>query len=438
MAIKSAIMTTAYQTTKTGPNPGEIFGKPFDFGAGHVNPVAALRPGLIFDSQSTDWIRFLCGVGEVPTSSEWYQSECAGPCEESPSTCDPANLNTPSIMIANIPEHQTVKRTVTNVLGEVATFSASSGIVSPPGFAITVSPASFALGPGERRTMDVKITRAGGAFEQFAYGSITWNSSSNASAAVRIPVVVKASLMSAPKELKLDTTRVPRVTYRVTPRFSGRLSAVVLGLQPSRVFQGTVGNDPVMPGNLTAALQAGLVPIKISIPPTMNSNESSKKFPQYVRLALFNSDLGFPVSDYEMPDLDLYVFDTVTGALIGRSFEAEANEEVNIMNPTTSSITVFVHGYWVPTGSVKFKLHVWILNSNGPASSNVLWSPTAKKPAQRKSGSPVDVTLSFAARIVDPKQKWLGVVKYSVDDESDSRVGLSPIDSYYDTFVYVV
>jgi len=50
MAVKSAIMTTAYQTTKTGKNPGQAFGNPFDYGAGHVDATAALNPGLVLDA----------------------------------------------------------------------------------------------------------------------------------------------------------------------------------------------------------------------------------------------------------------------------------------------------------------------------------------------------------------------------------------------------
>jgi hypothetical protein len=331
-------------------------------------------------------------------------------------------------MIPNIVGPTTVKRTVTNVLGEVAAFSASGGIISPPGFAVTVSPASFALGPGERQTIDIKFARPTvSVSNQFAHGSITWASSSNASAAVRIPVVVKAEVLKTPKQLKLDnTTRMPRVTYQVTPLFSGRLSAVVLGLQPSRVFQGTVGNDPDMPDNLTAALQAGLVPINITIPPTGQG--------QYVCLALFDSDLE---SD-NFSDLDLYVFDTVTGVLMDLSLSSSSEEEVNIQNPNTTSIAVFVHGYYVENDPVKFQLHVWILNRFGPASSNVLWSPTAKKPAKTTAGRPVDVTLSFAARIVESKQRWLGAVLYSLYAEGDNSVQLSPVGSLYDTFVYVV
>lgn len=45
MAIKSAIMTTAYQTTRTG-DVGQAFGNANNYGAGHVDPTAMLNPGL--------------------------------------------------------------------------------------------------------------------------------------------------------------------------------------------------------------------------------------------------------------------------------------------------------------------------------------------------------------------------------------------------------
>lgn len=66
MAVKSAMLTTAYQQTKTGPAEA-VFGGAFDFGSGHIDPTAALDPGLLFDSNAADWTRFLCGSAQVCT-----------------------------------------------------------------------------------------------------------------------------------------------------------------------------------------------------------------------------------------------------------------------------------------------------------------------------------------------------------------------------------
>ncbi|KAL0329704.1 UNVERIFIED_CONTAM: Cucumisin [Sesamum radiatum] len=53
-AIKSAIMTTAYIMDPRRHNDLE-----FAYGSGHINPAAALDPGLVFDASATDYINFL-------------------------------------------------------------------------------------------------------------------------------------------------------------------------------------------------------------------------------------------------------------------------------------------------------------------------------------------------------------------------------------------
>ncbi|PON54259.1 Peptidase S8, subtilisin-related [Parasponia andersonii] len=63
-AIKSAFMTTAYSTYKNGETIQDVVTgspvTPFDYGCGHVDPVAALDPGLVYDITVEDYIRFLC------------------------------------------------------------------------------------------------------------------------------------------------------------------------------------------------------------------------------------------------------------------------------------------------------------------------------------------------------------------------------------------
>ena len=64
MMIKSALMTTAYQ--------GHDYDA-FRWGAGHVDPNKATDPGLVFDSNLDDWLRFLKGqnlyTGTSPAST---------------------------------------------------------------------------------------------------------------------------------------------------------------------------------------------------------------------------------------------------------------------------------------------------------------------------------------------------------------------------------
>lgn len=66
-AIRSALMTTAYSRYKNGEKIQDIAtGKPstpFDYGAGQVDPLSALDPGLVYDITANNYIEFLCAIG---------------------------------------------------------------------------------------------------------------------------------------------------------------------------------------------------------------------------------------------------------------------------------------------------------------------------------------------------------------------------------------
>ncbi|XVF36387.1 hypothetical protein REPUB_Repub19eG0054300 [Reevesia pubescens] len=69
-AIKSALMTTAYTAYKNGVKIQDVAtggpATPFDYGAGHVDPVAALDPGLVYDATVDDYLGFLCALNYTP------------------------------------------------------------------------------------------------------------------------------------------------------------------------------------------------------------------------------------------------------------------------------------------------------------------------------------------------------------------------------------
>jgi hypothetical protein len=63
MAIKSALMTTAYDVLDGGtpaPNTNPVL--IFRQGAGHVQPNSAADPGLVYDSSWNDWLAFICAT----------------------------------------------------------------------------------------------------------------------------------------------------------------------------------------------------------------------------------------------------------------------------------------------------------------------------------------------------------------------------------------
>nr|KYP52419.1 Subtilisin-like protease [Cajanus cajan] len=69
-AIRSALMTTAYSTYANGEklidSATDLPSTPFDIGAGHVDPVAALNPGLVYDLTPHDYLNFLCALNYTP------------------------------------------------------------------------------------------------------------------------------------------------------------------------------------------------------------------------------------------------------------------------------------------------------------------------------------------------------------------------------------
>ncbi|RVW72943.1 Cucumisin [Vitis vinifera] len=57
-AIKSALMTTAYVM-----DPRKNDDKEFAYGSGHINPVKAADPGLVYETSEEEYINFLCKQG---------------------------------------------------------------------------------------------------------------------------------------------------------------------------------------------------------------------------------------------------------------------------------------------------------------------------------------------------------------------------------------
>lgn len=70
-AIRSALMTTSYTAYKNGQKLQDVAtGKPstpFDHGAGHVDPISALNPGLVYDLTVDDYLNFLCALNYSAT-----------------------------------------------------------------------------------------------------------------------------------------------------------------------------------------------------------------------------------------------------------------------------------------------------------------------------------------------------------------------------------
>lgn len=144
--IKSAIMTSAYVVDNTGaPLADEATGNvstPFAYGAGHVDPQRAMNPGLVYDLEVADYIKFLCALNYSQAAIRVIDPD-VGACPTKIGS--PSELNYPSFSTlfdqtgsSSAMLETTFSRTVTNVGPANSTYTVD--VVGPKNVKITVSP----------------------------------------------------------------------------------------------------------------------------------------------------------------------------------------------------------------------------------------------------------------------------------------------------------
>jgi hypothetical protein len=178
-------MTTASQVTNKG-NP--IAGTPFDFGAGHVNPAAALDPGLVYDAGEADYQQYTCSAAPSKSARPSY---CRAACRGN--KCNGAkgvrNVNLPSFSLTGFKPRRalTATRTVTFVGSGGATFTPKLEL--PAGFTGKVKVKRAGTNGRQTSTKDIVVSAAGdkrmytlsitsqkGVATGWAFGALTWTS----------------------------------------------------------------------------------------------------------------------------------------------------------------------------------------------------------------------------------------------------------------------
>ncbi|CAN1276734.1 Subtilisin-like protease SBT5.3 [Linum perenne] len=168
-AIKSAIMTTDEIMSATGSKAN-----PFNYGAGHVRPNKAMDPGLVYDSNLTDYLNFLCYIGyNDEQMSVFYDKSYK--CPANSSTASLLNINHPSITVPELSEDVTVTRTLKNV-GTSGTYTVS--VRAPTGISVRVEPTSLVFRKmNEEKSFEVRLkedqeVNAGG---EYVFGQLIWS-----------------------------------------------------------------------------------------------------------------------------------------------------------------------------------------------------------------------------------------------------------------------
>ncbi|CAI9762377.1 unnamed protein product [Fraxinus pennsylvanica] len=190
-AIKSALMTTAYIH---GNNQNPLIdastarpSSPYDHGAGHVNPVKALDPGLIYDIGAQDYFDFLCTQGLEPSQLVVFEKFSNRTCRHS--LRNPGDLNYPAISVvfpetANVTS-VTLRRTVTNVGPPNSSYHA---VISPlKGAVLKVEPARLNFN-SRLQKLSYKITFTTKSRQTAPeFGSLIWNDGLHR---VRSPIII--------------------------------------------------------------------------------------------------------------------------------------------------------------------------------------------------------------------------------------------------------
>ena len=367
MMIKSALMTSAYDVLD-GPNTNPLV--IFRQGAGHVKPNSAADPGLVFNHGFNDWLAFLCG-----TTTGVSAATCNALVSLGYST-DPSNVNVASIAIGDMTGVQTVKRSVTNVGSGPATYTASS--TGMAGFTVVISPTSLTLAKGQTKSFTVTLTRTTAALNAYTGGQLTWTDGTHN---VRIPMVVRPVALAAPTQVSGNGGPI---SYNVTFGYTGAFAATARGLVPAATTDDAITDDPT-----DNFVRGG--------PGTKSYDVTIPAGTTYARFSLFNANVS-PASD-----LDLYVYNS-GGTLVGGSGGGTSAEEVNLLNPSAGTYTVWVHGFAV-TGTANFTLFNWVLDS--AAAGNM----TVSAPASATLGSSGTINLTFSG--LTGGTKYLGSVAYS-------------------------
>lgn len=157
----------------------------FAYGAGHINPLKAVNPGLVYDANEVDYVKFLCGQG--------YDTRLLQMVTGDSSTCSGDNydtvwdLNYPSFAVSIPPStliSRTFKRTVTNVGSPTSTYRVK--VNAPAGLQIQVVPQVLSFNSvGQKQSFSVVVQ--GSIDDSIVSASLVWD---DGTFQVRSPIVV--------------------------------------------------------------------------------------------------------------------------------------------------------------------------------------------------------------------------------------------------------
>ncbi|CAN6561885.1 unnamed protein product [Malus baccata var. baccata] len=190
-AIKSSIMTTAGPANATDDSytPGV-----FSYGSGHINPLKALNPGLVYETSKDDYIKLLCSI--LDESKVRLISGDKRPCPAKNDKILAKDLNYPSMAVNILAETSfsiQFQRTVKNVGHANSIYKAKT--ISKPGINIKVVPQVLSFKSlNEKKTFNVTVFGRSIPLLTRVSSSLVWTDGTHS---VRSPILVSATNYSS-------------------------------------------------------------------------------------------------------------------------------------------------------------------------------------------------------------------------------------------------
>ncbi|PWA42929.1 Peptidase S8/S53 domain-containing protein [Artemisia annua] len=184
-AIKSALMTTASPMSTLVNSDAE-----FAYGAGYLNPLKAVRPGLVYDAGEIDYVSFLCQEGysteDIISIFGDNTSSCSQLMEQT------KVLNYPTFVIPALrsqPIRVSFNRTVTNVGSATSTYRAMITQPHVSGLQIVVEPDVLQFKEiGQKLSFKLSVQAILRVLDEpIVSGALTWDDGVHQ---VRSPIVV--------------------------------------------------------------------------------------------------------------------------------------------------------------------------------------------------------------------------------------------------------
>ncbi|KAG2403830.1 Subtilisin-like protease [Vigna angularis] len=182
-AIKSALMTTAYTLNNKGAPISDMayndspLATPFVFGSGHVNPVSASDPGLVYDISTKDYFNYLCNINY--TSSQIALLSRSNFVCSRKAFLQAGDLNYPSFAVlfgrSAFNASVTYRRVVTNVGKSRSSYAVK--VEQPNGVSVSVEPRKLKFEKlGQKLSYNVTFLATGGGKVggSSSFGSLIW------------------------------------------------------------------------------------------------------------------------------------------------------------------------------------------------------------------------------------------------------------------------